>query len=177
MKNRSYLILSFFFLLSCADAPKQQGDKTAEIGVKDLKSELSVPYETFSKGYQSLDAELISSSYAQDAILINVYNDAEPKSYQGRQRIQDFFAETMERAKSENLKLKITFKISERQLLEETALDNGFYKLEIVNQSRTSRQRYGKFSIVLKKESDAWKFFVDTNASATEEEYQNAKSI
>lgn len=177
MKNYFYFILLFFFSLSCADAPKQQSDKSVVSGAKDLKSELKVPYESFSKGYRSLNAELISSSYTQDGILINVYHDAEPKSYQGRQRIQNFFTETIGRAKKENLKLKITFKVLDRQLLKETVLDNGFYKLEIIDQNNISSQRYGKFSIVLRKESNSWKFFVDTNASANEEEYQNAKSI
>ena len=75
------------------------------------------------------------------------------------------------------MSFKITFKISERQALKETILDNGFYKLEIVDQSNTTKERYGKFSIVLRKESDDWKFFIDTNASASKEEYHNATSI
>ena len=83
----------------------------------------------------------------------------------------------MERAKTENINLKITFKISNREALKETILDNGFYKLEILDQSKKTIERYGKFSIVLKKEADDWKFFVDTNASSNKEEFQNAKSF
>ncbi|WP_420402053.1 hypothetical protein [Flagellimonas sp.] len=177
MQKRFLLLLSFLILLGCSDQPKQGGDPSKILETAYSKSELSVPYLTFSKGYESLNSELISSAYTTDAILINVYNDSEPESYKSRKNIGAFFAENLERAKNENVALKIIFKISKRKVLKETVLDNGFYKLELVGRNQVTTERYGKFSIVLKKESNDWKFFVDTNASSTKEEYQNAKSI
>ena len=169
--------MPFFLLLGCSDLPKKDRKKTNFDITENINNELSVPYSAFSKGYESLNSEIVSSSYTKDAILINVYNDSEPESYKGRRNIDNFFSENLKRAKNENVNLKIVFKISERKALKETVLDNGFYKLEIVDQSKMRNVRYGKFSIVLKKESDDWKFFVDTNASSTKQEYQNAKSI
>jgi len=177
MQNSRFLIMSFFVLICCSDKPNRDRGKSNIHEIENIKNELSVPYLTFSKGYESLNSEMISSSYTKDAILINVYNGSEPQSYKGRKRIEDFFSENLERAKNENVSLKIIFKVSERKVLKETILDNGFYKLEIVDQNKKTKERYGKFSIVLKKESEDWKFFVDTNASCTKEEFQNTKSI
>lgn len=169
--------MSFFFVLGCSDRPKQYIEKLDINGIENIESELSEPYLNFSKGYESFNSEMISNAYTKDAILINVYNDSEPESYKGKRKIDDFFSENLERAKTENINLKIIFKISKREILKETVLDNGFYKLEIVNRSKKINERYGKFSIVLKKEADDWKFFIDTNASSTKGEFQNAKSI
>jgi len=169
--------MSFFFVLGCSDKPKQHRESLETNGLENMEHELSEPYLNFSKGYESFNSEMISNAYTKDAILINVYNDSEPESYRGRRKINYFFSENLERAKTENINLKITFKISNREALKETILDNGFYKLEILDQSKKTIERYGKFSIVLKKEADDWKFFVDTNASSNKEEFQNAKSF
>lgn len=171
------MAITFFIIIGCGHKSSQEEEKSNVRGRGDIKSELRDPYLTFSKGYRSLDSEIISGSYIKNGILINIYNNAEPKSYMGRKRIGDFFSENLDRAKDENTSLKIDFKISDRKFVNETVLDNGFYKIEILDSSKTISERFGKFSIVLKKEANQWKFAVDTNASSSKEEYQNAKSI
>ncbi|WP_109301871.1 hypothetical protein [Aquimarina sp. AU474] len=174
MQKTILLILSFISLIGCSNESKQNNGNLRQYNTETIKSKLSVPYTTFSEGYRSLDAEMISNSYTKDALLINVYNDAEPKSFKGRKSIYNFFSENLERAKKESLNIRITFKILHRQILDEGILDNGYYKLEISSPNQDINERYGKFSIVLTQKLDEWKFSVDTNASSTKKEYEEA---
>ncbi len=135
------------------------------------------PYLQFSSAYKILDAELLANTYTQNATLINVYNGHEPISFRGKATIQQFFEERFESAKKEAKTLEITFKISSRQKVDEGYLDNGFYLLKVSDPQTGTSQRFGKFSIVLQMESGVWKFAVDTNASATQKEFESAVPI
>ncbi|TRX52050.1 hypothetical protein FNH22_23030 [Fulvivirga sp. M361] len=134
-------------------------------------------YQKFSKGYDILDAALISNLYARDAELINLYKNAAPKSFKGRKAILNFFESLFNLADEESKSLKIVFKITDRQENGVSILDNGFYHLCVSSAHHETYDRYGKFSIVLQKESGEWKFFTDANSSATREEFEKATSI
>lgn len=133
-----------------------------------------IPYQQFCQGYEALDAALVTSTYTKDALLINVYNGSAPTSFQGYNSIDSFFVSTFAQALERNVGLQIHFKLSSRQEKKGQILDNGFYKLSVSSADRAVDHRYGKFSIVLQQEQDSWKFAIDTNASATEEEYRQA---
>lgn len=138
---------------------------------------LEEPYLEFSTAYEHLDAWLLVNVYSKNATLINVYNGRAPISFRGRTGIQEFFKERFESAKKEEKTLAITFKISSRQKVDEGYLDNGFYLLKVSDPKTGTAQRFGKFSIVLQQESGVWKFAVDTNASATQKEFESAIPI
>lgn len=76
-------------------------------GIENIETELSEPYLNFSKRYESFNSGMISNVYTKDAVLINVCNDS--KSYKGRRKINDFFSGNLERAKTDNIELKIIF--------------------------------------------------------------------
>jgi len=177
MQKVLLLILSLVTLLGCSNGTKFKNGNLSQKNVDKIKTELNIPYSTFSKGYEKMDAEILTDSYTADALLINVYNGIEPKSFKGEKNILNFFSENLERAKRENLRIKATFKITNRKIMGEAILDNGYYKLEILTPNQNINERYGKFSIVLKQESGEWKFSVDTNASSNQKEYQDAESI
>ncbi len=133
-----------------------------------------IPYQEFCQGYEALDAALVASTYTKDAILINVYNGSLPTSFRGRNSIDSFFVNTFARALERHVGLQINFKLSSRQERKGQILDNGFYKLSVSSADQAVDHRYGKFSIVLRQEQGSWKFALDTNASATAEEYKQA---
>ena len=81
MQNRFFIIISFFLFLGCTYKPKKNRENSNIPRTENIKCELKIPYLIFSKGYDGLNSEMISSSYTKDAILINVYNDSEPESY------------------------------------------------------------------------------------------------
>lgn len=130
------------------------------------------PYHKFSKAYESLNATLLAEAYTEKAVLMNLYEDAEPASFRGRPKIQDFFAELFTVAQNDDRSLNITFYVTDRQLFANQILDNGFYKLSVSSAQQAGYDRYGKFSIVLQQESGEWKFLLDSNASATQAEYE-----
>ena len=132
-------------------------------------------YEEFSKSYEKLDPVLLGNLYATDAVLINMYDNNEPTSLKGKAPITQFFRKLFERAQQEGTSLNITFKVTSRQQVGDQLLDNGFYHL-VVSTVKESYDRYGKFSIVHKKESGEWKFATDANSTATREEFDNSTS-
>ena len=133
-----------------------------------------IPYQQFCQGYEALDAAVVANTYTADALLINVYNGALPTSFQGRNSIDSFFVATFARALERNVDLQINFKLTSRQEGKGQILDNGLYELSVSSPGQVVDHRYGKFSIVLQQELGSWKFAIDTNASATEEEYRQA---
>ncbi|MEM1337374.1 MAG: hypothetical protein AAF717_16450 [Bacteroidota bacterium] len=132
------------------------------------------PYLQFSSAYKTLDAALLANAYAENAVLINLYDRLAPQSYKGRTAILAFFMEQFTRAERDKMGLDIVFKISSRKKVQENYLDNGFYRLKITHPDIGTTKRFGKFSIVLQQESGVWKFSVDANGSATEKEFENA---
>ncbi|MEM6737747.1 MAG: hypothetical protein AAF620_16915 [Bacteroidota bacterium] len=176
---RKTILLAVFCIIqvSCLNTSSQNKTIPVREDCLVLNNKLNAAYSNFIQGYKHLNAEIISYSYSENALLINVYYGSEPKSFKGRESIYNFFADTLTLAKQQKVSLKIIFKITDRQLVNETILDNGYYKLEVSSPNQEKSERFGKFSIVLIQELDQWKFSVDTNASSTKEEYQTAQSI
>ncbi|MEM6634211.1 MAG: hypothetical protein AAF694_31330 [Bacteroidota bacterium] len=131
-------------------------------------------YHSFSKGYANLDAKLITSLYTSDALLVNLYENRPPESYYTRDSIFLFFESLFVRAREEGISLAIDFHPTNRQVKGEQILDNGYYHLEVSPKVGEGYDRYGKFSILLRKQDGKWKFHIDTNASASQEEYEQA---
>jgi hypothetical protein len=165
------------FLSGCSDEHKRIGTEKDSRYFDTNTNKFNIPYSTFSKGYEELNSEKISDSYTKQGVLINVYNDTKPASFKGKQRICDFFENNLEKVRRESSRLKITFKIANREVVGNNILDNGYYKIETSSPNQMVNKRYGKFSIVLTQEASEWKFNVDANASSTEREYEEAISI
>ena len=154
-----------------AETANHMANKTASLTEAENPD---IPYQKFCQGYEVLDATIVASTYTTEAILINVYNGSLPTSFQGRNSIDSFFIATFARASESNVGLQINFKLTSRQERRGQILDNGLYQLGVSSPDQVVDHRYGKFSIVLEQEQGSWKFAIDTNASATEEEFQQA---
>lgn len=134
-------------------------------------------YQGFAEGYAALDARAVTSQYAHDGVLINLYPDREPVSYAGQSAIQAFFEEAFAAAKADGKSIAISFKITDRQRVGGRVLDNGYYQLAVTGPDGQSNSVYGKLSAVLRKDGGRWKFSVDANATATPMAYRQAEAI
>lgn len=174
--EKTWLVLLglYFFVIGCASESGSSDHSTSSSVQLSEEIAPNAPYQRFCQGYETLNAKIIAETYAQEAILLNLYNGSSPSSFQGRDSIGSFFMETFNTAKERGLGLEIVFKVTMRQEQENQILDNGFYRLNVTSTEQATDYRYGKFSIVLEIESGLWKFAVDANASATEEEFKEA---
>jgi|GEM_PF-2191182 len=166
------LVAILVLYIGCRDEASTAGYMADDMMSSTGAENLDIPYQKFCQGYEALDAALVANTYTKDAVLINVYNGSLPISFQGRNSIDSFFVATFARALESNVGLQINFKLTSRQERKGQVLDNGLYKLSVSSPGQAVDHRYGKFSIVLQQEQGSWKFAIDTNASATEEEYR-----
>lgn len=168
------IVLLGISIMGCNTEPDSTIDPPAGKIEVSVELDPDEPYQKFSTAYENLNATLLAEAYTEHAVLMNLYNEAEPTSFRGRSKIQDFFDELFTLARNDDRTLNITFHVTDRQLFANQILDNGFYKLSVSSAKQAGYDRYGKFSIVLQQESGEWKFLVDANASATQVEYEKA---
>ncbi|MBC29396.1 MAG: hypothetical protein CMH48_00985 [Muricauda sp.] len=132
-------------------------------------------YEKFSEAYATLDADILLDCYTDDAALLNLYDGSNPNSIKTAVKIKDYFAKFFGRFEGSGKKLKLSFKITDRETIGETVYDNGYYKLSVISNNQIERTSYGKLSTILKFKDGNWKFVVDSNSNTDEEEYNKAK--
>ena len=133
-------------------------------------------YEKFAKGYDALNGDNITKLYTSNAELLNLYDKENPNSVKGQNNIQKYFQNFFQMYKTENKKIQITFKITDRKKVDEAILDNGFYRIGILAENKPSFYYYGKFSTVLEFDANVWKFRTDASTNTDFEEYENAVS-
>jgi pimeloyl-ACP methyl ester carboxylesterase len=133
-------------------------------------------YEKFAKGYDELNAESIAKLYTNKAELLNLYDKENPNSVKGQNEIQKYFQNFFQTYKAVNKKIQITFKITDRKKIDESILDNGFYRIGILTENKPTFYYYGKFSTVLEFNDNVWKFRTDASNNTDFEEYENAIS-
>lgn len=132
-------------------------------------------YENFAQAYLEMDADGIDRLYTKDAALLNLYDSSNPNSIRGNEEIENFFSGMFARFGKNGQKLELTFKIIDRNRIDDTILDNGFYTLTIHGSDQTKTVSYGKLSAILKLEKEGWKFMIDANSNTDESEYHNAE--
>ena len=128
-------------------------------------AEIDQVYETFSKAYDLLDSELIKTLYEPDAF----YFYPQTPVQRGYENFMGGFEDMFRRAKADEVKLKIEFRIIERNQISDHAYDVGYYRL-----SRSNGQvSVGKFVTILRLQQDgSWKFVLDTYSSAPLEAFE-----
>lgn len=133
-------------------------------------------YAKFANGYDELNAETIAKLYTSNAELLNLYDRENPNSVKGQDEIQKYFQNFFQTYKALNKKVQITFKIINRNKVDENVLDNGFYRIGILTENKPTFYYYGKFSTVLEFNGNTWKFRTDASNNTDFEEYENATS-
>lgn len=86
-----------------------------------------------------------------------------------------------ERRKSSNRKSQIELRFTERIASADQAIEVGIYKTTNIAADGRQNNFYGRFHVVLRKESGMWKILVDTDSSEggtiSEKEFLAAKSM
>ena len=148
---------------------------SSHVNAKLLNNGFQYP-EKFAKGYDALNGDNITKLYTSNAELLNLYDKENPNSVKGQNNIQKYFQNFFQMYKTENKKIQITFKITDRKKVDEAILDNGFYRIGILAENKPSFYYYGKFSTVLEFDANVWKFRTDASTNTDFEEYENAVS-
>ncbi len=133
-------------------------------------------YENFSKAYIEMDGGILEELYVKDAVLLNLYDQSNPNSIHGNKAIQNYFSKFFEQVKKNGQTMRLVFKITDREDLGETILDNGFYELTYFEQDGSEIKTHGKLSTIIKMEDGLWKFMVDANTNTEEAEYRKANT-
>lgn len=133
-------------------------------------------YTDFTLAYDKLNSEDLAELYLESAVALNLYDGGPSSSIKGRVEIQKYFNDFFSRFKKNNQNLRLTFKIEDRQVIGNTILDNGFYKLEFLTPNRPSFLTFGKFSTELEIEDGKWKFKTDATTNTDFIEYENCLS-
>jgi uncharacterized protein (TIGR02246 family) len=116
-------------------------------------------YETFRKAYQTLDAGLAASLYAEKAL----YLAPESEIRQGRSAIQPFFEKLFAGAREGGASLDIHFEFTARDREGDLAYDVGIYTVTSSAGGKVTHSSRGKFVTVLRRETDGrWRFVVDS---------------
>ncbi len=114
----------------------------------------------FMQAYQDLDASLFNQIHTEDVLRVTADN--------GRmligQEYKDQNLEVFNRWNAGKLKQKIEFSFLSRAQKENWAYEIGIYKLTRYEGSN-ERSFYGKFNVMLKKESGIWKIKIDSDTS------------
>ncbi|WP_350285717.1 hypothetical protein [uncultured Croceitalea sp.] len=134
-------------------------------------------YQLFCKAYHNLDANLLTSLYTKDAVLLNLYDSSDPNSVKGNERIASYFERFFNNVIGAGQELRLSFKIITREVNPKTICDNGYYQLTIISKDRPDQTSYGKLAAVLTLEENQWKFKIDANTNTDEKEFLTAKAI
>ena len=149
---------------------------STSIQAQNETSEVNRPYEDFTLAYSTLDAEVLTTTYIDNAVLLNLYDNRQPNSIIGAEDIKQYFADFFKRLKENNQSLTLTFKIIDRTIKDSIIYDNGYYKLVSSGPDVPERISHGKLSTVLVRDEGRWKFKVDSNSNTDQKEYENAKA-
>lgn len=125
------------------------------------EQEISEVYDQFSEAYRTLDADLVTNLYEQNAY----YLSGDGKIVKGRTSIRQEFSRFFEWIASNNARMEIDFDIKDRTIRDSLAVDIAYYLITTEfpeDSTRQTQKSAGKFITVLRKQKNGdWKFKVD----------------
>src|SRR5688572_22610825 len=118
-------------------------------------------WKPFIEGFRNGDTDMFMNVHSKD--LVRSPRDAKKvetweQYYEGTKRGN-------ERRKTSGRKSDIELRFTERIASEAQAIDVGIYKTTSIAGDGQQRSFYGRFHVVLRKESGVWKILVDTDSS------------
>lgn len=164
MKHKHLLIaIGLFGFLACLtnsvvaaeNAPEQalvlSEGVAAHEGLDDI-------YRRFSEGYKKLDPAAVANLYTETAAYLQPGGEIDI----GRTKVLETFTKFFDSTKQKNGRLEISFRIVQRQAVQDMAYDVGIYTLTSFRENGETRVSKGKFFVVAKPEKDGvWRFQVD----------------
>jgi uncharacterized protein (TIGR02246 family) len=115
-------------------------------------------YRRFSEGYKKLDPAAVANLYTETAAYLQPGGEIDI----GRTKVLESFTKFFDSTKQKNGRLEISFRIVQRQAVQDMAYDVGIYTLTSFRENGETRVSKGKFFVVAKPEKDGvWRFQVD----------------
>ncbi|TYP69916.1 nuclear transport factor 2 family protein [Aquimarina intermedia] len=135
---------------------------TNQINAQNLNNlkQINEVWDRFYQAFDSLDHRLMAEIHSKKLIRIS-----------GGKRIIDYdtyinnYKTTFENAKNDSLTNTISLRFFERINNDSIASERGIYKLVRIKSNSTKQTYYGKFHVLLKKEGDIWKIFMDYDSN------------
>lgn len=134
-------------------------------------------YQAFVQAYADLNVDNITRLYAENATIINLYDDQLPASISGQKAIRDFYQQYFKSVANNQQKMKLTFKVVQRDTQTNTINDCGYFLLEISKVGQPTTTLYGRFCTQLQYVNHRWQFSTDAATHATITEYETATAF
>jgi ketosteroid isomerase-like protein len=118
-------------------------------------------WKLFIKGFTNADTDLFMSVHSKDLL-------RSPRDSRSIQTWDEYFAGTKaynEQRSRAGSKGEIELRFTERIATATQAIDVGVYKTTSISPDGKRHSFYGRFHVVLRKESGAWKILVDMDSS------------
>ena len=130
-------------------------------------------YKLFSNAYKFKNADMFLHLYTEDCLYLKANKET---GIIGQSEAVESFAEMFEKGSKEGLKYDIEFRFVNREVMEATAFDAGYYRMTTISYEGEPSYNYGKFLMILKKGDDSiWRIFADSYSGTTEEIYLSGK--
>lgn len=142
--------ISILFILSIKSSFSQEHKNLQEINTQ--------IWEPFSKAFETSDHQLFASLHSDNLIRVGA---------DGNQILnkEDYIKGYKASWETNNQKRTIAFRFLERLATNDRASERGIYKLTINPESTNEQSYYGKFHVILTKESGTWKILLDYDSS------------
>ena len=127
-------------------------------------------WNPFKKAYKSFDAILMNDLHSNDFIRANKWGITVGEEYKKKN------AKRYQESRERGDKREIEFYFDSRKATDTHAVETGFYKVTSVRNGE-SREHFGYFNVILKKENDTWKITYDWDTDAINGEKINSDWI
>jgi len=139
--------------------------------LKDINQQI---WNNFTKAFETLDFELFESLHSEEFIRIG----GDSKNIRNK---ENYISGYKQRWQNMSLNQTISFKFLERICNDSIASERGIYKLIRNPNTDIEKSYFGKFHVILKKESSIWKIIIDYDSSENntinKTSYNNAYAI
>lgn len=135
-------------------------------------------YDQFTQTFNSLDIKSIDELYGDNAVYIS---ETQHKGIvQGKAAIIALYQSFFEKIRHKNARIEVDFRVTIRQMTDNSATDIGYYLVRFHPQVDTGEpvsEFAGKFVNVFVKDKGQWQISVDSNTRAEARFYFAAKQV
>lgn len=134
-------------------------------------------WKPFIENFNALNTEGFMQVHSKDVIR----SPRDSKKVMNWQEYADSQGAGDKRSKERGSRRVLELRFTERMANATQAVEVGIYKTSVTNPQGVTRSFYGRFHVVLRKESGIWKILVDTDSSEgntiSEKEFMSASSM
>lgn len=153
------IIFLFFAIQSHAEIAFSQSDSLQQQINKQV-------WKPFIEAFNNLDTEAFMAVHSKE--MSRVIQDG--KLIYGYDRYYNEMKQGNENVKKGNQKRTLDLRFTQRIAANDKAFEVGYYKFTSIQPDGSTRNGYGKFHVLLRKENNTWKILMDADASEKTDE-------